>query len=55
MKTVTAYYYYSRLDICAEPISKTLSLGRLAAAQYFASRKRLPLKEFLKIWAVSKK
>ena len=48
------YYFYSKLDSTQEPISKTLASSRLGAAKYFASRKRLPLKSFLKIYSISR-
>ena len=48
------YSFYSRNDQSQEPISKTLALGRLAAAKYFAARKHLSLKQFLSIYAISK-
>jgi hypothetical protein len=44
--------YYSRIDKNEEIISRTISLSRLNAAKYFAARKQLNLKSFLKIYAV---
>lgn len=44
--------YYSRIDKNEEIISRTISLSRLNAAKYFAARKQLDLKSFLKIYAV---
>lgn len=44
--------YYSRIDKNKEIISRTISLSRLKAAEYFAARKQLDLKSFLKIYAV---
>lgn len=48
------YYFYSRVDKTQEPINKTWSVGRLEAAKLFALFKRLTLKQFLTIYAVSK-
>ncbi len=44
--------YYSRVDTKQEIIDRKFSLSRLNAAKDFAERKRLALKEFLKIYAV---
>jgi hypothetical protein len=44
--------FYNRNDINEELISRTMSKSRLNAAKYFAERKQLPLKEFLKIFGV---
>ena len=44
--------FYSRNDKMEELVSKTVSTSRLKAAKYFAARKQLPLKEFLKIFGV---
>lgn len=52
---VGTYYYYSKNDPSAEAVSKVFTTGRLAAAKHFASRKQLPLKNFLQIWTVNKK
>lgn len=48
------YSFYSRNDQSQESISSTLASGRLAAAKYFAARKRLSLKQFLNIYAISR-
>ena len=48
------YYFYSKNDWQQEPISKTLASGRLAAARYFSSRKKLSLKQFLGIYSKSR-
>jgi hypothetical protein len=48
------YYYYRRGDSSKEQLGKCLQLSRAKAAVYFADRKKLPLKEFLKIFEVSK-
>lgn len=44
--------YYSRNDKHQEVITRTVTFSRLQAAKVFAERKQLPLKEFLKIYAV---
>lgn len=48
------YYFYRKQDDSKEPIGKSWSPNRLAAAKKFASRKLLSLKTFLKIWSVSR-
>lgn len=53
--SVGTYYYYSKMDKTAEAVDKVFTTGRLQAAKYFANRKQLALKDFLKIWSVSKK
>lgn len=44
--------YYSRIDKKEEIVSRTINLSRIQAARYFASRKQLDLKTFLKLYAV---
>jgi hypothetical protein len=44
--------FYSRNDLDQETISRTVSTSRLQAAKYFAARKQLKLKDFLKIFGV---
>jgi hypothetical protein len=44
--------YYSRIDKTEEIVSKTVGFSRLQAAKYFAARKQLDLKTFLKLYAV---
>jgi hypothetical protein len=44
--------YYSRNDKNQEIVSRTVSMSRLQAANMFAERKQLPLKTFLKLYAV---
>lgn len=44
--------YYSRNDRHQEVITRTVTFSRLQAAKVFAERKQLPLKEFLKIYAI---
>ncbi len=48
------YYFYARSDSRQEAISWTWSLSRLDAAKKFAQIKRLELKTFLKVYAVSR-
>lgn len=48
------YTYCSKIDKTKETLGKTHTTGRLLAAKYFAQRKDLPLKEFLKLYSVSK-
>lgn len=45
--------YYSRTDKTEEIVNRTVSLSRLQAAKYFAARKQLDLKTFLKLYAVT--
>jgi len=44
--------FYSRNDKMEELVGRTVTTSRLKAAKYFAERKQLPLKEFLKIFGV---
>lgn len=44
--------YYSRNDKTEEIINRTVNFSRLQAAKYFAARKQLDLKTFLKLYAV---
>lgn len=46
------YGFYYRNDKDQEIILKTEDMSRLSAAIYFAKVKKLPLKEFLKIFGV---
>jgi len=48
------YYYTRRNDPSNERLGKCITLSRANAALYFAARKKLPLKEFLKIYEISK-
>lgn len=48
------YYSSSRVDPYGESMDSIISTSRLLAAKYFAKRKRLPLREYLKIFKVSK-
>jgi len=47
---IFAFYY--RNDKNQETIGRTMSTSRLNAAKYFAERKQLPLKQFLKVFGV---
>jgi hypothetical protein len=44
--------FYNKHDKTEEIISRRVGFSRLEAAKYFASRKQLPLKSFLKIFAI---
>ena len=44
--------FYNRIDKKEEIINRTVSFSRLEAAKYFANRKQLDLKTFLKLYAV---
>jgi len=46
------FVFYNKNDKNQEIIGRTIGFSRLEAAKYFAGRKRLPLKEFLKIFSV---
>jgi len=48
------YFYYNKVDLRKEPISKIVAPSRLKAAKYFAAVKRMSLKKFLQIWSVSR-
>lgn len=50
----TNYTYYSKSSVSKEILGRTHTTSRLLAAKYFAQRKNLPLKEFLKLYSVSK-
>jgi hypothetical protein len=45
--------YYSRNDKTEEIVNRTVGFSRLQAAKYFAARKQLDLKTFLKLYAVT--
>ena len=47
--------YYIKGDPNQEQLDKILTSSRLEAAKHFASKKQLPLKTFLSIWAINKK
>ena len=44
--------FYSRTDKREEIINRKMGFSRLEAAKYFAARKQLDLKTFLKLYAV---
>jgi len=48
------YYFYSRSDQAKEPIFYCKAKRRLYAAEHFAEGKRMTLKQFLSLFAVSK-
>jgi len=49
------YYFYFRNDQKKEKINTTNEFtSRLAAAKYFATIKKMQLKEFLRLFSVSK-
>ncbi len=48
------YQFYSKFDSSKESYGCVISFSRLNAAKVFAQKKRLPLKEFLRIFEVSR-
>jgi len=48
------YYFYSKIDPSQEAIGNCRAFSRKEAALHFAEVKRLPLKQFLSIFAVSR-
>ena len=48
------YYFYSKFDSSKEPIYTIRAVNRILAARKFAMGKRLTLKEFLKLYSVSR-
>jgi len=44
--------FYNRNDKNQEVIGRVVSTSRLQAANIFAERKQLPLKEFLKVFGI---
>ena len=48
------YNFYSRVDENQEAIGTCLALTRYRAALYFAAVKKLDLKSFLRVYAVSR-
>lgn len=48
------FSFYSRRDSSQEAINTITAFSRLSAAKKFAETKQLPLKEFLKIFAVTR-
>ena len=51
---MTQYYFYSRNDKSKEPIYYCKAWTRYGAAEKFAQGKRLPLKTFLTLFAISR-
>ena len=49
-----SYGFYSRSDTNQEVIAKTKTTSRLKAAEYFAKKKAMALKSFLKIYTITK-
>jgi hypothetical protein len=47
------YFFFSKLDLIKEPISKTTAWNRYKAALYFAKVKQMSLKTFLQCYGVS--
>ena len=48
------FSFFVKKDKTEEAISSTEASGRLEAAKIFAARKKLPLKQFLRIFSISK-
>jgi len=48
------FSFFSKSDKKKEAISITEASGRLEAAKIFAARKKLSLKQFLRIFSISK-
>ena len=48
------YYFYSRQDQKRDPIMRVGAPSRYQAAIFFAKQKQLTLKEFLKIYGISR-
>jgi len=48
------FSFFVKKDKSKEAISSTEASGRLAAAKYFAKQKKLSLKQFLRIFSISK-
>lgn len=48
------FSFYSRRDSDQEAINTVVAFSRLSAAKKFAHDKQLPLKEFLKLFAISR-
>ena len=46
--------FYVRRDSTQEPLGTVTVKSRLEAAKLFAKRKKLPLKEFLRIFSISR-
>jgi len=48
------FSFYSRVDKNQEAIATVVATSRLSAAKKFAQTKKLPLKDFLRIFGISK-
>jgi len=48
------FSFYSRVDKSQEAIATVTASSRLGAAKKFAQTKKLPLKDFLRIFGISK-
>lgn len=48
------YYFYSKMDSSKEPIFTITATNRMMAARRFAMGKQMSLKEFLKMYSVSR-
>jgi len=51
-KEKMVFGFYNRTDKTEEIINRKVGFSRLEAAKYFAARKQLDLKTFLKLYAV---
>ncbi len=49
-----SYGFYSKIDPNCELINVISTSSRLSAAKYFAAKKQLDLKTFLKIYSVTR-
>lgn len=54
-KLVMYYFYYIKKDETKESLGKVISTSRLKAANLFANRKQLTLRDFLKLFSIEKK
>lgn len=54
-KLVVYYFYYIKKDETKESLGKVISTSRLKAANLFANRKQLTLRDFLKLFSIEKK
>jgi len=48
------YYFYSKFDSSKEPIYTINAISRMVAARRFAMGKQMSLKQFLKLYSVSR-
>lgn len=49
-----SYFFYHKNSPVREPLQQISASSRLKAALYFAKTKNLPLREFLKIFSISR-